>query len=128
MVVIMTTFNLQDFLDTPSCEALEKCQKDGLLLIADHFQIPTLRSMRKSEIKQRILECLLELKVLTVLLAVESTSALAEISTDLTSLEGVPGAVTPSATELQVRATLPRYDPISPRSEESVGILQETCY
>lgn len=81
MAVIMITFNLKDYHNTLSFEAHEMSWKDDLLLIADHFEIQILRSVKKSKIMQHIFEHLL-MEVLTVLPAVKSTSGLVEISTN----------------------------------------------
>lgn len=49
-LVNMALFDLQAFVASPSMEVFEKCQKDDLLEIAAHFDVPVSRSLVKKEI------------------------------------------------------------------------------
>lgn len=52
--IIMTTFNWQAFVLNPSWEQIEKCRKDELVAIANHYQIAVGKQALKSEIKSLV--------------------------------------------------------------------------
>lgn len=64
--VVYKDFDLQDFIDNPSFAKIDACHKDDLLCTEVHFNIPVLKHGVKKEIKNKVLERLVELKVFTV--------------------------------------------------------------
>lgn len=126
-------FDLKLFLDSPSFEAIEQCRKAELIIIADHFKLPILRSMLKKDIRNVLLERLVELGVLTVQATVHTTSGvvLPELGASLEQAESTDGPVETdgrdalASDEPEVRTTLPRFDPLSPMSVESPQSLVE---
>lgn len=117
------TFELQDFIDSPSLEKINACRKDDLLCIAAHFDILVQKHGLKKEIKNKVVEKLVELKVLRipfhqVQTEAEDDVALAVSSDSDTKREGIIQA-TPLGGRLEGEgppATLPRFDPFSPGS------------
>lgn len=65
-VIVKMNFNSQDFIDNPTLEKVDACRKDDLLCIAEHFNIPVQKYGVKKEIKSKVLEKLIELRVLEV--------------------------------------------------------------
>ncbi|XP_030271730.1 uncharacterized protein LOC115581049 isoform X3 [Sparus aurata] len=123
------SFHLQDFIDHPSFEKVDSCRKEDLLCIAAHFNISIQKHGVKRDIKKKILEKLIELKVL-----VAPSQPRAEGSVDNDDLFAVPSVppildgkeeqavqATPQGkgAEHDAPPTLPRFEPFSPESHGS---------
>ncbi|MED6285422.1 hypothetical protein CHARACLAT_029145, partial [Characodon lateralis] len=130
----MAQFNLKRFLESPSLELLESCQKDDLAQISAHFCIYYLRQFLKKELRNLVVEKLVELGVLVFSeISVSSvaqpalTSAAVAQSEALSSDEGgkkvlgKPPAVSPDVDAevgvgIKTPYTLPRFNPLSDAS------------
>lgn len=53
-------------IENPSLELIEKCRKDDLVVIAEHYQISVNRQSLKREIKTAVLNGLVEQKVFSL--------------------------------------------------------------
>lgn len=62
----MADFDLNRFVSSPTIEQLNKCRKDDLIRVAEHFQIKVNRQQLKREIKRVMVKGLEELGVLLV--------------------------------------------------------------
>ena len=60
----MIEFSLDDFVGAPSKDVLDKCTKDNLLLIADHYQITASWQLKNQMIKTELTEAFLEKSIL----------------------------------------------------------------
>lgn len=60
------SFNLQDFVKSPSFDKVNECRREDLLVIAAHFKICVRKSGSKEVIKNKLLEGLMDLKVMSV--------------------------------------------------------------
>lgn len=115
------SFTLDDFMNNPSVELVHACRKDDLLCIAAYFDIAVQKSWVKKEMKKRVLEELVNLKILSL----SPAPPVSEVSVDVTSpsTEGAlqsaqePAAlVTPHMDrgDNAAPATVPHFDPLSP--------------
>lgn len=113
-------FDLQDFIVNPSFEKVDLCRKDDLLSIASHFDISVRKYSLKRDIKDKVLEQLVELKVLAVPVGEDLPGAGAGASP--VGSKGTPA--TPSGEKFEPEvppATLPRFEPFSPELHVSSG-------
>ncbi len=62
----MNIFDLQSFIDNPTLDKFDRCRKDDLLKIAEHYGISVVRQALKKTIKGVILQKLVELDVLVL--------------------------------------------------------------
>lgn len=62
----MADFDLEAFISAPTLGQLDKCRKDDLIRIAAHYQISVLKQQLKREIKNIVLQKLVELGVLVL--------------------------------------------------------------
>ncbi|XP_013889416.1 uncharacterized protein LOC106536648, partial [Austrofundulus limnaeus] len=60
----MAQFDLKHFLECPSLDQLELCRKDDLSQIATHFSISCPKQLLKTELKNLVVERLVELKLI----------------------------------------------------------------
>ncbi|XP_043962798.1 uncharacterized protein LOC122825436 isoform X2 [Gambusia affinis] len=121
------SFSLEDFVQAPSHEQLELCRKDDLLCLAEHFDISVKKHFSKAEIKNIVVQKLVEIKVLgdpskmdVDVCDVPSVDLELPPSKD----EGVAVMATPPrglAEPQAPPATLPRFDPVSPELSGSGG-------
>ncbi|XP_043968384.1 uncharacterized protein LOC122828679 isoform X1 [Gambusia affinis] len=121
------SFSLEDFVQAPSHEQLELCRKDDLLCLAEHFDISVKKHFSKAEIKNIVVQKLVEIKVLgdpskmdVDVCDVPSVDLGRPPSKD----EGVAVLATPPrglAEPQAPPATLPRFDPVSPELSGSGG-------
>ena len=122
-------FNLQDFIDNPSFEKVDSCRKDDLLCIAKHFNISIQKYGVKKDIKNKLLEKLIEVNVLVVpsqpraegsfddvLSAAPGVSSVLDGKEEQAVLATPPGK---GAEHEAPPATLPRFEPFSPESHGS---------
>ena len=54
-VVVKMEFDLEKFVLSPSVEALMRCRKADLLLVAEFYNIPVTCTARKADIRERVL-------------------------------------------------------------------------
>uniref|UniRef100_A0AAV2KVV6 Uncharacterized protein n=1 Tax=Knipowitschia caucasica TaxID=637954 RepID=A0AAV2KVV6_KNICA len=113
-------FILQDFIETPSLEILDRCRKDDLLCIAAHFGVSVQKQSLKREIKRVLIAGLITLGILSP----NPSDPHGEVASegfeddqkDVLSEQDVVTEVTP----VRVRevanppGTLPRFEPFSP--------------
>ena len=69
----MATFDLKSFLDNPMWEGFDKCRRVDLLTLADHYSVSIPQSLVKVEVKQLVLNVLLEEQVLVLQLPEPTT-------------------------------------------------------
>lgn len=62
----MMSANVLSFIENPSLDICEKCHKDALLSIADHFHIAVSQQLLERKFKIVVLDKLLELQVLAL--------------------------------------------------------------
>ncbi len=106
----MAGFDLEAFISAPTLEQLDKCQKDDLISIVAHFQISVLKQQLKREIKNLVLQKLVELGVL-VLPEVEDGSLSSDICPELGEEEQSEAAEVEGS---EAKAVLPPFEPFSP--------------
>ncbi|XP_039548082.1 uncharacterized protein LOC120493504 isoform X2 [Pimephales promelas] len=126
----MATFELSQFLDQPSVEALETCRKNDLFLIAQHYEISISRTLRKEELKACLVTSLINKGVFSSIEAVPTAAAELAIpaagSPPLRVTSGVP--VTPVigvGAEVRPSFSLPKFEPLS-LSAESSGLRTDS--
>ena len=117
-------FNIQDFIENPSIEKVDSCRKDDLLCIASYYNIRVQKYGVKTEIKKKVMETLIELKVLDVPINVEHASAasspddsvLGACASSVLEKQGERLDATPRETAKSNPSpvTMPRYEPFSP--------------
>ncbi|XP_067263779.1 uncharacterized protein [Chanodichthys erythropterus] len=120
----MSTFDLQSFVANPTLQVFERCRKDELLQIADHYRIPVVRQSLKRIIKNEILKRLVELKVFLFPDAESEradTSAVEKRTPSVGNLEEATGENAEVEAEAEPKAVLPPFYPLSPSSVESGG-------
>ncbi|XP_038137980.1 uncharacterized protein LOC119781550 [Cyprinodon tularosa] len=124
------SFSLEEFVQAPSHEQLELCRKDDLLCLAEHFDISVKKHFSKAEIKNIVVQKLIEIKVLA-----DSSKMDIDVcdhpSVDLglpsSKDEGAAVMATPpkGLAEAQAApATLPRFNPVSPELSGSSGSVK----
>ncbi|KAL0196722.1 hypothetical protein M9458_005262, partial [Cirrhinus mrigala] len=119
----MASFNLDSFIQNPTLGEFDKCRKDDLIQIAEHFQILVNKQNLKREIRQVIYDRLVELGIFAV------DSVTPEELNPLGVTErpcgpewaGQNSDVAEGETEVEPKVVLPPFDPISPASTDSVG-------
>lgn len=57
-------FKLEDFGESPTLELFNRCTKDNLLLIVDHFGVPLSKQIRKQEMKVGVYAVLVDKGIL----------------------------------------------------------------
>lgn len=121
----MASFDLPTFLSHPSSDQLEKCRKDDLIAIANHFQIPIKKQALKERIKSDVLNYLVETKVFLEM-GVEGEGDIGSQGAGVTlphmgekQIGVTAGAVAEVAAEAGTKAGLPPFDPCSPISPGS---------
>ncbi|XP_041851996.1 uncharacterized protein LOC121646930 [Melanotaenia boesemani] len=60
----MTRFSLERFKENPTLEQIEACRKDDLAVLADFFEIPLPKYVKKKEMRELVVAGLVERKVL----------------------------------------------------------------
>jgi hypothetical protein len=89
----MAPFDLKSFLDKPSWEVFDKCRGVDLMTVADHYSLSIPQSLVKVEVKQLVLNVLLEEQVLVLPLP-EPTTHVGEVAAPVSLLvsenEGEP--------------------------------------
>ncbi len=114
-------FNLQDFLENPSLEVIEKCRKDDLCLIATHFKIA--KQSLKKQIKTEVIDWLCDLGILKQPDVDKETDPVGEGQDEFeVGKEEVERATT--ETEVDVGVVLPPFEPFSPSTPSSKGETQ----
>ncbi|XP_048035833.1 uncharacterized protein LOC125261281 [Megalobrama amblycephala] len=116
-------FNLQSFVNNPSLEVIEKCRKDELLIIANHFQIAIPKQTLKKKIKAELIDCLIDSGVLS-LPVVDRGADLAGMEQNAGKVGEGEGELVTAEAEATVGATLPPFEPFSPVSPRSTGEAQ----
>ena len=105
----MSTFDLKSFLDNPLWEVFDKCRRVDLLTLADHYSVSIPQSLVKVEVKQLVLNVLLEEQVVVLPLP-EPTTPVGDVATPVSL------SVSENEGEDKAPATLPCFDPLSPLS------------
>ncbi len=109
----MAGFDLEAFISAPTLEQFDKCRKDDLISIAAHYQIPVLKQQLKREIKNIVLQKLVELGVLAVPEVTEDGSLASDIHSEFgEEVQSVTAEVEVS----EPKAVLPPFEPLSPAS------------
>ncbi len=103
------------FIENPSLDLIEKCHKDDLLVIADHFQISVNRQLLKREIKSAVLTGLVEQKLLSSSVSgreadQSSTDTIGESAEANVEVDRLVEA----DAEAEAKAGLPPFEPFSP--------------
>ncbi len=111
----MAGFDLEAFISAPNLEQLDKCRKDDLISIAAHFQISVLKQQLKREIKNIVLQKLVELGVLVLPEVIEDGSLASDIRPEL----GEEQSGTAEVEGSEAKAVLPPFEPFSPASAGS---------
>ncbi len=120
---LLMAFNLQDFLESPSLEVIEKCRKDDLCLIATHFKIPIAKQSLKKQIKTEVIDWLCDLGILKQPDVDKETDPVGEGQDEFeVGKEEVERATT--ETEVDVGVVLPPFEPFSPSTPSSKGETQ----
>ncbi len=120
---LLMAFNLQDFLENPSLEVIEKCRKDDLCLIATHFKIPIAKQSLKKQIKTEVIDWLCDLGILKQPDVDKETDPVGEGQDEFeVGKEEVKRAAT--ETEVDVWVVLPPFEPFSPSTPSSKGETQ----
>ncbi len=112
----MAGFDLEAFISAPNLEQLDKCRKDDLISIAAHFQIYVLKQQLKREIKNIVLQKLVELGVLVLPEVIEDGSLASDIRPELGEEEQSGTAEVEGS---EAKAVLPPFEPFSPASAGS---------
>ncbi len=112
----MAGFDLEAFISAPTLEQFDKCRKDDLISIAAHYQIPVLKQQLKREIKNIVLQKLVELGVLALPEGTEDGSLASDIHSEFGEEEQSGTAEVEGS---EAKAVLPPFEPFSPAS---VGI------
>lgn len=129
----MAQFNIDQFLEQPSLEQLACCRKDDLAKIASCFSISYSKQLVKKELRDLIVNKLVELNLLTLPSEISVSSALPTDAVPAAESESAgpsniakkPQELTPEV-DMEVvggiatPVTLPRFDPLSV-SPGSVG-------
>lgn len=129
----MAQFNIDQFLEQPSFEQLASCRKADLFEIASYFSISHSRQLLKKELRDLIVNKLVELNLLSLPSQIQSSSALPTVAEPAAETESAgpsnlaerPQEQTPEGDMkvvggIQTPVTLPRFDPLS-ASSGSVG-------
>lgn len=116
---IMTSY-VQDFIENPSFEAFERCRKEELIVIADHFRISVRQQLLKREIKDFLLHRLVELDILVLS---EAEGEADQIAVDAQSIKAGEEVVRLAGmeTEVESQAALPLIELLSPATPGSIG-------
>lgn len=127
LLVGMASFDLQAFLCHPSRVQLEKCRKDDLIEVANHFCIPIRRQALKKEIKSDVVNYLVETKVFLET-NVEGGGDIDSLGADMQTPRvheewGQKGIATGAIAEAEAgaKAGLSLFDPHTPISSETSG-------
>lgn len=127
-MVTMSLFSLEVFLANPTIEQIDRCRKDDLILIANHFSITLSKQLLKRELKALIVGELAEQDILV--LPAQSGPAVLTPSEGAAGQPGVGDFLGASAIKetdsegaerLKTPYTLPRYDPPSSASSGAMG-------
>ena len=116
LVSKMASFDLESFLGNLSLDQINKCRKDHLVEIAVHFSVPLVKSILKKELKTLIIGKLVELGLI-VLPVIPESPVCAPGAADYAAQREASEVSEQPKTPL----TLPRYDPLSPVSTDSLG-------
>ncbi len=115
----MSDFDLNSFVSSLTIEQLNKCRKDDLICVAEHFQVKVNKQQLNREIKSVVVKGLHELGVLGLADGVEQ---------DLLSADAHPlvlgeeeASETAEVEESKAKAVLPAFDPLSPALSRSGG-------
>lgn len=119
LITSMAELDLEHFINAPTIEQLDKCRKDDLIRVAEHFKIKVSKQQLKREIKSVVVHNLGELGVLQ--LAAESQQSLHgdDVCTLHSGGEEASEAAAEEASES--KAGLPPFEPFSPTLVESGG-------
>lgn len=112
----MATFDLNNFIDQPSVEELEVCCKNDLFLIAQHFEIPVVKTQRKAEIKACISDFLIDKCIFPVTETVVTQAAESLVDAEGSSQVRVGDLTTPGdvvSGEVCPPFSLPKFEPAS---------------
>lgn len=90
--------------ENPSFEAFERCRKDELIVIADHFRISVGQQLLKREIKDFLLHRLVEMDILVLSEAEEEADQIAEVVQNYESPKAEEEVVKLAGTETEVEA------------------------
>lgn len=101
------------FLSSPSLEQFEAFRNDDLLQIVEYYTIPISKHIVKKEMKQIVLTKLVELQFLCLSPQVDTT--VAELGLRVVQVQ-TPNVVEEGEITPHVKATLPRFDPLSSSS------------
>ncbi len=115
----MNIFDLQSFIDNPTLDKFDRCRKDDLLKIAEHYGISVVRQALKKTIKGVILQKLVELDVLVLPDADDGEAAQSAGDTRPSSPVASEKALSEAAeveVESDAKAALPPFYPFSPPS------------
>lgn len=120
------SFDLKEFLENPSIEKIQACRKDDLS-IAEHFDITARKSLLKKEIRQCVLEKLIDLKVLSPPRLMAKTWACVSSPPVGALSQGMRRLAEPTTPPVDhgeevAPATLPRFDPLSPQASPGSGL------
>lgn len=116
---IMTSY-AQNFIENPSFEVFERCRKDELIVIADHFRISVRQQLLKREIKDFLLHRLVEMDILVLSETEGEAVQIADGAQNTKAGEEVV-KLAGTETEVEARAALPPFEPFSPATPGSLG-------
>lgn len=106
--------NVRRFIENPTLDLFEKCRKDDLLVIAEHFKITVSRQSLKRTIKTVVLDGLSKLNVLKL---PESVKEADQVSEKMTTCEGVEAddeEIKLVEADVEAKTGLPPFEPFSP--------------
>ncbi|KAL1265212.1 hypothetical protein QQF64_003239 [Cirrhinus molitorella] len=115
----MNTFDLQSFIEKPTLDKFDRCRKDDLLKIADHYGISVVRQALKKTIKSALYQKLVELNVLVLSDADDGEAAQSADDSSPTASEKALSEAAEVEGEPEAKAALPPFYPFSPRSSGS---------
>lgn len=118
----MSTFDLETFVANPTLEVFERCRKDDLLQIGEHYRIPVVRQSLKRLIKDEVLKHLIKHKILNLPDAdgdKAGAEAVEHSPDNLVDAEKETGEY--AEVETEAKTGLPPFHPFSPTSIESGG-------
>ncbi|KAL6477238.1 hypothetical protein MHYP_G00130730 [Metynnis hypsauchen] len=110
-------FHLEKFVLSPSVEGLAQCRKADLLMVAEFYNVPVLRSARKAEIRDVLLAKLRDDGRLPV--SPDSRSPVRAQPAVLSGVEGAgvaigeTGVLSPAVASGQTPRTSPGIDPVT---------------
>lgn len=121
VVSFVMSSNVRRFIENPTLDLFEKCRKDDLVAIAEHFQISVSRQSLKRTIKTVVLDGLSELNVLNLPESVrEADQSRGEMTTrESAGADDEEVGLVEAEAEAEAKAGLPPFEPFSPPTPSS---------